>query len=108
MHCLVVIDSASENWPRMQTVRIHTRPSMEDLATEADSLMTHSLATNTWKTYKTTANSLLRFRREYGFPDSWPVPLDQFCRLLIVYAGYPPPLLQLKFREYVTPIKLDQ
>ena len=55
---------------------------MEDLATEADSLMTHSLATNTWKTYKTTANSLLRFRREYGFPDSWPVPLDQLINFV--------------------------
>ena len=52
----------------------HTRPSLEDFATETDSLIAHSLATNTWKTYKTAADSLLRFRREYGFPDSWQVP----------------------------------
>ena len=62
---------------------IHTRPPLEDLATEADSLIAHSLATNTWKAYKTAADSLLRFRREYGFPDSWPVPLDQLINFEI-------------------------
>jgi hypothetical protein len=63
-------------------------PSLEDLATVADSLIAHSLATNTWKTYKTAADSFLRFRREYGFPDSWPVSLDQFC--LLPFTGLSP------------------
>jgi hypothetical protein len=65
----------------------HTRPSLEDLATEVDSLIAHSLTTNTWKTYKTAADSLLRFRREYGFPDSWPVPLDQLIKF-VAYLSF--------------------
>ena len=65
----------------------HTRPSLEDLATEADSLIAHSLATNTSKTYKTATDSLLRFRREYGFPDSWPVLLDQLINF-VTYLSF--------------------
>jgi hypothetical protein len=85
MLCLVVIGSASDNWPQCRPqAHTYTRPSLEDVATEADSLIAHSLATNTWKTYKTTADSLLRFRWEYGFPNSWPVPLDQ----LINFVAY--------------------
>ena len=70
----------------------HTRPSLEDLATEADSLIAHSLATNTWKTYKMAADSLLRFRREYRFPDSWPVPLDQLLNFVdyLSFTGLSP------------------
>jgi hypothetical protein len=71
----------------MQTTDTHTRPSLEDLATEVDSLIAHSLTTNTWKTYKTAADSLLRFRREYGFPDSWPVPLDQLIKF-VAYLSF--------------------
>ena len=76
----------------MQTTDTHTRPSLEDLATEVDSLIAHSLTTNTWKTYKTAADSLLRYRREYGFPDSWSVPLDQLINFVahLSFTGLSP------------------
>ena len=38
------------------------------------------------------ADSLLRFRREYRFPDSWPVPLDQLLNFVdyLSFTGLSP------------------
>ena len=57
---------------------------MESLDTEADSLISHSLADNTWKCYNTAVHSLNRFRTQYDFPDTWPVPLD----VLMIFIAF--------------------
>lgn len=54
--------------------------------------MAHSLAVNTWKTYKTAVDSLLKFRKLYGLLDSWPVPLDELINFVayLSYSGFSP------------------
>ena len=85
MLCLVVIGSASEDWPRMQTTSAHTYQTISGRFSNRGGFFNSSFFGNKHlETYKMAADSLLRFRREYGFPDSWPVPLDQ----LINFVAY--------------------
>lgn len=46
---------------------------MADLAVEAESLIKHYLAENTWKTYKVAVESLNQFRAEHNLPIAWPI-----------------------------------
>lgn len=57
---------------------------MADLAVEAESLIKHSLAENTWKTYKVAVESLNQFRAEHYLPIAWPISLEH----LIQYISY--------------------
>jgi hypothetical protein len=50
--------------------------SLEDLNIEADRLITHSMAANTWKTYKTAVDSINEFRHIYALSNSWPIALE--------------------------------
>jgi hypothetical protein len=50
---------------------------LEDLNIKADRLITHSMVTNTWKTYKTAVDSINEFRHIYALSNSWPIPLDE-------------------------------
>ena len=60
----------------------NTRPHLEDLTAEADSLIAHSLAKNCWKTYKTALESFYKLRLEYGLLDSWPAQLDELINFI--------------------------
>jgi hypothetical protein len=44
-----------------QVYNNNSQPSLEDLNIEADRLITHSMAANTWKTYKTAVDSINEF-----------------------------------------------
>jgi hypothetical protein len=54
---------------------------------EADRLITHSMAANTWKTYKTAVDSINEFRHIYALSNSWSIPLDEIIDY-IAYLSY--------------------
>lgn len=60
----------------------NSTPPMEHLNKEVNSLLDCSLSTNTWKTYKTAENCFNNFRALYGFPNSWPVPVDELAQFI--------------------------
>ena len=67
----------------------NSQPSLEDLNIEADRLITHSMAANTWKTYKTAVDSINEFRHIYALSNSWPIALDEIinCIAYLSYTG---------------------
>ena len=62
----------------------NTRPSLETLKTEIDSLVNASMAYSTWKTYKTVDESFQSFRKLNNLKDTWPTPLYD----LLFYIAY--------------------
>lgn len=62
----------------------NTKPSMDELATEIDDLVESSVASNTWKVYKTAVDSFQNFRQLYDMSQSWPAPLND----ILFYIAY--------------------
>ncbi|CAG2209864.1 unnamed protein product [Mytilus edulis] len=62
-------------------------PSMESLKDEADLLLKCSMASNSWKTYKTAVECFKKFRFIYNYRDIWPVPIDEIAQF-IAYLSY--------------------
>ena len=54
----------------------NTKPSMDELATEIDDLVESSVASNTWKVYKTAVDSFQNFRQLYDMSQFWQAPLN--------------------------------
>jgi hypothetical protein len=67
----------------------NTRPSLETLTTEIDSLVNASMADSKWKTYKTAVESFQSFRKLYNLQDTWPAPLYDllFCIAYMSHTG---------------------
>jgi hypothetical protein len=57
---------------------------MDELATEIDDLVESSVASNTWKVYKTAADSFQNFRQLYDMSQFWPAPLND----ILFYIAY--------------------
>ena len=57
---------------------------MDELATEIDDLVESSVASNTWKVYKTAVDSFQNFRQLYDMSQSWPTPLND----ILFYIAY--------------------
>ena len=57
---------------------------MYELATEIDDLVESSIASNTWKVYKTAVDSFQNFRQLYDMSQSWPAPLND----ILFYIAY--------------------
>ena len=62
----------------------NTKPSMDELTTEIDDLVESSVASNTWKVYKTAVDSFQNFRQLYDMSQSWPAPLND----ILFYIAY--------------------
>jgi hypothetical protein len=58
------------SWCRRREIA-NTKPSMDELATEIDDLVESSVASNTWKVYKTAVDSFQNFRQLYDMSQSW-------------------------------------
>lgn len=58
---------------------------MDDLATEIEDLVESSVASNTWKVYKTAVDSFQNFRQLYDMSQSWPDPLMTSIFILLSY-----------------------
>ncbi|CAC5358046.1 unnamed protein product [Mytilus coruscus] len=62
-------------------------PPLKSLKDEADLLLKWSMASNSWKTYKTAEECFKKFRIIYNYFDIWPVPIDEIA-LYIAYLSY--------------------
>jgi len=61
----------------------HPTPSLERLSEEADLIIKYSMASNSWKTYKTAVEAFIQFRLIYKFGNIWPASVDEIAIYLL-------------------------
>ncbi|CAC5366987.1 unnamed protein product [Mytilus coruscus] len=62
-------------------------PPLESLKDEAELFLKWSMASNSWKTYKTAVECFKKCRIIYNYFDIWPVPIDKIAQF-IAYLSY--------------------
>ena len=62
-------------------------PTLDSLNEEINVLINMSMASGSWKTYKTAVDSLENFRKIYKMNPIWPVPVEILAQF-ITYLSY--------------------